>query len=275
LSGVMPQQSSEGVGIYAAMIGLICLCRLMPIGKGRRGSVWYFLVLAASVATMVLSQTRMAIGGFLLGVFLILFVSKRFRLGTMMTFVVGPLLLLSGVGSIIWAFLRRGENSQALSTLSSRLVWWAFAWQKFLERPLTGYGAYAGERFAVMAKLGMGETASLHSDYLGVLVGTSIWGLIPFVAAIIATWWFLVSYLRRRDVAGPERQLAYEATTVLALLTINSVLVPMFSWQAPLYFLVILGYAEFLRRRRLREIPASARAIRERVPELEAVPSRT
>lgn len=273
LSGVMPAQSSEGVGIYAAMIGLVCLCRLMPLERTKRASAWYFPILAASVITMVLSQTRMAIGGFLLGVFLILFISKRLRLGTVMTFVVGPLLLLSGVGSVLWAFLRRGEDYQALSTLSSRLVWWKFAWERFLERPFTGYGAYAGERFAVMAKLGMGTTASLHSDYLGVLVGSSIWGLIPFIAAIIAVWWFLVSFLRRTSGTRPERQLAYEAIAVFALLTINSVLVPMFSWQAPLYFLVILGYAEFLRRRRLRENPRPVRVIRERVPELEPVPA--
>lgn len=273
LSGVMPAQSSEGVGIYAAMIGLVCLCRLMPLERTKRGSAWYFPILMASVAMMVLSQTRMAIGGFLLGVFLILFISKRLRLGTVMTFVVGPLLLLSGVGSVLWAFLRRGEDYQALSTLSSRLVWWKFAWERFLERPFTGYGAYAGERFAVMAKLGMGTTASLHSDYLGVLVGSSIWGLIPFIAAIIAVWWFLISFLRRTSGARPERQLAYEAIAVFALLTINSVLVPMFSWQAPLYFLVILGYAEFLRRRRLRENPRHVRVIRERVPEFEPVPA--
>lgn len=273
LSGVMPNQSSEGVGIFAAMIGLICLCRLFPLGRGGRGSRWYFPILGASIVTMILSQTRMAIGGFLLGVFLILFLSRRLRVGAVMTFFVGPLLLLTGVGSVLWAFLKRGESYHALSTLSSRVVWWTFAWEKFLERPLTGFGAYAGGRFAVMAQLGMGTTSSLHSDYLGVLIGTSIWGMIPFLAALIGLWWYLISFLRRSNGAGPERQLAYEAVAVFALLTINSLLVPMFSWQAPLYFLVILGYAEFLRRRRLRESPRSVRVIKERVPDLETVPS--
>lgn len=271
LSGVMPNQSSEVVGIFAAMIGLICLCRFLPLGRGRRGSRWYVAILSACIVTMILSQTRMAIGGFLLGTFLALFLSRRLRLGAVMTFVVGPVLLLTGVGSVIWAFLKRGESYHALSTLSSRVVWWTFAWEKFLERPLTGFGAYAGGRFAVMAKLGMGTTSSLHSDYLSVLVGTSIWGLIPFLTAIIAVWWFLISFLRRSQGAGPERQLAYEAGAVFALLTINSLLVPMFSWQAPLYFLVILGYAEFLRRSRLQENPKSVRVVRDTVPELETV----
>jgi O-antigen ligase len=273
LSGVMPAQSSEGVGIFAAAIGLVCLCRLFPLVPSRRGSRWYFPLLGASIITMVLSQTRMAIGGFLLGAFLILFLSKRLRLGAVMTFLVGPLLLLTGVGSVLWAFLKRGENYQALSTLSSRLVWWKFAWDKFLERPLTGFGAYAGERFAVMAKLGLGSTSSLHSDYLGIIVGSGIWGLLPFLAALIGVWWCLISFIRSSHGTGPERQLVYEAIAVFALLTINSVFVPMFSWQAPLYFLVILGYAEFLRRSRLRENPRSVRVIRQTVPELEAVPS--
>jgi len=273
LSGVFPAQSSEGVGIFAAMIGLVCLCRLLPLARDGRGSRWYFPILGASIITMVLSQTRMAIGGFLLGTFLILLLSRRLRVGAVMTFIVGPLLLLTGVGSVLWAFLKRGENYHALSTLSSRVVWWKFAWEKLMERPLTGYGAYAGGRFAVMAKLGMGTTSSVHSDYLGILIGSSIWGLIPFLAAIIGVWWFLISFLRRTYGAGPERQLAYESVAVFALLTINSVFVPMFSWQAPLYFLVILGFAEFLRRSRLRENPRSVRVIRERVPQLETVPS--
>ncbi len=273
LSGVFPNQSAEGVGVFGAMLGLICLCRLLPLGRDRRGSVWYFPVLAASIITMILSQTRVAVGGFLLGAFLILFLSKRLRLGTVMTFIVGPVLLLTGVGSVVWAFLKRGEDYQALTTLSSRIVWWTFAWHKFLERPLTGYGAYAGERFAVMAKLGMGTTSSLHSDYLGILIGTSIWGLIPFLAALIGIWWFLIVNFRRHSGTGPERQLAYEAIAVLALLSVNSLLVPMFSWQAPLYFLVILGYAEFLRRRQLRPIPVSIHVIKDRVPQPEAVPS--
>ncbi len=275
LSGVLPLQSAEGVGIYAAMLGLICVCRLMPMKEIKRGSTWYFPILAACIITMVLSQTRMAVGGFLLGVFLILLLSKRLRLGAVMTFMVGPLLLLTGVGSIIWAFLKRGENLQALDSLSSRIVWWKFAWQKFLERPLLGFGAYAGGRFEVMAKLGMGETSSLHSDYMGVIVGTSIWGLIPLLVAIVGTWWFFTRYLRGSSGTPAERQLAYEAIAVFALLSINSLLVPMFTWQAPLYFLVILGYAEFLRRRRLRTIPVSMHVIRESTPELELVSQRT
>jgi O-antigen ligase len=273
LSGVMPAQSSEGVGIFAAAIGLICLCRLFPLVRSRQRTRWYYPFLGASIITMVLSQTRMAIGGFLLGAFLILFLSRRLRLGAVMTFVVGPLLLLTGVGSVLWAFLKRGENYQALSTLSSRLVWWKFAWDKFMERPLTGFGAYAGERFAVMAKLGLGSTSSLHSDYLGIIVGSGIWGLLPFLATLIGVWWFLITFLRRSQGTGPELQLTYEMIAVFALLTINSVFVPMFSWQAPLYFLVILGYAEFLRRSRLRETPRSVRVIRGTVPEFATVSS--
>jgi hypothetical protein len=126
-----------------------------------------------------------------------------------------------------------------------------------------------------MAKLGMGETSSLHSDYMGVIVGTSIWGLIPLLVAIVGTWWFFTRYLRGSSGTPAERQLAYEAIAVFALLSINSLLVPMFTWQAPLYFLVILGYAEFLRRRRLRTIPVSMHVIRESTPELELVSQRT
>lgn len=250
LTGVLPAQASEGVGIFAAMLGLISVARLLPLSGARRDRIWYILALLASLATMVLTQTRGAIAGFLFGLFLVLYFSRRLRLSAALTFFVGPLLLLTSAGGLVWAFLERGQSEHSLTTLSSRVTWWTFAWHKLLQRPLLGFGAYAGGRFAVLAKLGLGTTSSLHSDFLGIIVGTSIWGLIPFLGVLLGLWWFLVHYLRRSSGAGPERQLAYEAIAVLALLSVNSFLVPKLSWPASLYFLVIVGYAEFLRRRR-------------------------
>lgn len=250
LCGVLPAQASEGVGIFAAMLALICAARLMPLSGTRRDRFWYILALLGCLATMVLTQTRGAFAGFLFGLLLLLYLSRRLRLSLALTFLMGPLLLLTSAGGLVWAFLERGQSEHSLTTLSSRVTWWTFAWQKFLQRPLLGFGAYAGGRFAVMAKLGLGTTSSLHSDFLGIIVGTSIWGLIPFLSVLLALWWFLLRYLRRSSGKGPERQLAYEAIAVLALLSVNSFLVPKLSWPASLYFLVIVGYAEFLRRRR-------------------------
>ena len=270
LDGVLPAVSSNDIGTYAAILALIALCRLLPIAGKKSDRTWYILLFTASMATMVLSQTRSAIAGFFFGVFLLLYFSKRLGRSALLTFVVTPLLILSSLGGLIWSFLERGQNTQQLETLSSRVDWWSFAWQKFLERPLIGYGAYAAGRFAVLARHGLSETSTMHSDYLSIIVGTGIWGLIPFLTALLATWWFLTHYLRHSTIMSADQQLAYEAIAVLSLLTFRSIFMTMLTWHPPLDYLVVVGYAEFLRRRRLREVPVSIHIIKEGQPELVA-----
>lgn len=250
LGGVMPAMSANDVGTYAAILGLLCLARLFPISEEGFYKPWYALLLVSSLVTMVLSQTRTAMAGFVLGGFVIMVFSKRGKLGALLTFIVGPIVAVSTMGGLIWAFLARGQSEDQMANLSSRAQWWAFAWQTYLERPLTGLGAYAAGRFAVMAKMGMGGTSSMHSDYLETIVGTGIWGIIPLIAALAVTWWLLLRYIRDSSMDPQDRQLAYEGLAILALITFRSVFSDMLTWHPPLYFLAILGCVEFLRRRR-------------------------
>lgn len=256
LTGIHPALSANDVATYAAMLALVSLSRLLPLAGPKSDRLWYGLLFFASAVTMILAQTRTAMAGFLFGVFLILYFSRRVGLSAFLTFAVMPLVLLSSVGGLIWAFLERGENSQELATLSNRTVWWGDAWRTFMDRPLTGFGAYAGGRFSVLAKIGATATSTLHSDFLEIIVGTGIWGLIAFLAALLGTWWFLTRHLRHSPVLGPEEQLAYEAVVVLGLLSFRSIFMTMLTWHPPLHFLAVIGYAEFLRRRRLQEKPA-------------------
>ena len=249
LQGVMPAFSSNDVGTFAAILGVLALARLLPISEKRFNKSWYGLLLLASLATMVCSQTRTAIVGFLAGVFLILVFTRRKSMGTLLTFVVTPLVGIVTMGGLLWSYLQRGQTEDQLASLSSRADWWSFAWQTYLERPLLGFGAYAGGRFAVLAKLGLGGTSTMHSDYLEILVGTSFWGMIPFLLALGATWWLLLRYVRDSSSDTEQRQLAFEALAILALLTFRSVFMTMLTWHPPLHFLAILGYGEFLRRR--------------------------
>ena len=90
---------------------------------------------------------------------------------------------------------------------------------------------------------------SLHSDYIETMVGTGLWGLVPLLAALIGTWWLLVRFVRDRSLTSLERQLAYESIGVLGVITLHSFFNVEIVWQAPLAFLAVLGYAEFLRRK--------------------------
>jgi O-antigen ligase len=276
LEGEVPAISSNDVGTFSALIALISLARLFPSTGRRSHTSWYIVLLAGSMVTMVLAQTRSAVLGVMFGGFVILLFSKRGgRLGALLTFVVAPVVALFTMGGVIWSFLERGQSEAQIATLSSRAQWWGFAWQTYLERPLTGFGAYAGGRFAVLAKLGLGETSTMHSDYLEVLVGTSIWGMIPLVIALAATWWLILRYARH-PWNPQERQLAVEAIVILAMLTLRSVFNNMFTWHPPLPFLAILGYAEYLRRERQAAVRVAAPVLRSRVvdepdPQLELI----
>ena len=76
-------------------------------------------------------------------------------------------------------------------SMSSRLDWWSIGFNMFMQHPFTGLGAYAGSGFAVLQAVG---APPLHSDWLEVLVGTSIWGLAPFVISLVWIWMILITF---------------------------------------------------------------------------------
>jgi O-antigen ligase len=250
LAGVMPVVPANTVGDCSAIIGIVALSRLLNRGIAASDRAWYSLLLAGTLVTQVLSQTRSALAGFLLAVVLVLYYSKRLAKGAILSLFVIPLLAVPSIGALVWAFLQRGQSEQQLTSLSSRMDWWAVAWGRFLEQPLTGLGAYAAGRFAVLAKLGATKTSTMHSDYLEIIVGTGVWGLIPVLVAVVGAWWVLHRTLRHYTMGSLHHQLALEALGVLGVLTVRSVFMSILTWHPPLHFLAVLGLAELLRRQK-------------------------
>jgi O-antigen ligase len=249
LSGVIPAASSNDVATFSSILATLSLARLFPASDEERyNKLWYALLLLGSMVSLVLSQTRAALVGVMLGGFFILLFSKRGRLSALITLVVAPIVALCTMGGLIWSFMARGQTAQQMDTLSSRTEWWGLAWRTFMEQPLTGFGAYAAARFAVLAKAGFGGTGTMHSDYLEVIVGTGIWGLVPLMVALAGTWWLLLRFLRNSP-DSQERQLAHEALAILALLTLRSITNNMMTIHPALPFLAIVCLAEFMRRR--------------------------
>jgi O-antigen ligase len=168
---------------------------------------------------------------------------------------------LTPVGDMTMEYLQRDQSAAAMKSLTGRATFWQFAWEQFLQHPWTGMGAYAAGRFYIMTKLGS-SLASLHSDWIEVLVGVGLLGLIPFLLVVLGTWRFLIQGVYDRSLDPHGRQMALEAVGVMSVITVHSIFNVELIWHVPLLLLVLLGYAEMLRRRKLapaRTVPFLAR----------------
>jgi O-antigen ligase len=176
-------------------------------------------------------------------------------LSVMGTLAVTPLI----VSGWLQSYIQRGDSTERIVTLSSRLNWWQFAWDKFLQQPFIGYGAYAAGRFVVMADLQRNTTATMHSDWVEILVGTGLWGLVPAFLSILTIWWLLLRAVRDPSAEPGEKALTIELIAIMSMLTLRSFFNNTCFWHPPLVFLAVVGYAELLRRKRAHEFATELR----------------
>jgi exopolysaccharide production protein ExoQ len=249
LQGLYPDVACNDIGQHGAVLGAVALARLLPCTRKRKNLVWYLALFGFGCVTMLFAQCRSAIMGFALAVFCIFLFSRRVLQGAIIVITGAITFVVSGMGTVLVEYMKRGQSTPQLTSLTQRLSWWAVAWEKFTDKPLTGLGAWAAGRFGVLARLGYKMTASMHSDWVEIIVGTGFWGIIPVLVVIVWTWWVLVRFIRNKNADGLDADLCLEAIGVLSVLTIRMFFMTELSWHAPLSFFVPIGYAEYLRRR--------------------------
>jgi O-antigen ligase len=248
LEGVFPIVPYNAVGETGALLALVAFCRLLTVSERKKDRSWYSVLFIFGLVSLFFSQTRNTIGGLLLGMMVVLFFMRRWLTAGLLTLGGALAMLFTSLGPAVWTYLQRDQSERELTSLTGRMEWWAFAWQQFLQHPFTGLGAYAGGKFAVLAKLRLNNGA-IHSDLMEIIVGTGIWGVLPVMMALVGTWWFLIRAVRNPLFSSREQQFAIEALGVMGLLTLHSFFNVELIWHAPLLFFVVLGYAEMLRRR--------------------------
>jgi len=252
LNCLYPGYGTNSVGTFGAIIAAIAICRLLPASKRQFDRAWYLVLLITGVVTMIFSQTRSAMAGFVLGVVLMLLFTRRIRLAVGLGVAGATVGALTGAGKWFVQFLQRGQSQAEIMSLSSRTIWWSVAWNAVKHHPFTGLGAFAAGQFAIFPKMGLKEVTPLHSDYVEALVGSGIWGPLFMVLALLWTWWILIRFLQRFPSLSLERQLAVEAIAVLSVLTVRSAFMNLIVFHPAFHYFAILGYAEFLRRRYFR-----------------------
>jgi O-antigen ligase len=251
LTGIFPVAAANGLGTMAAVLTLVAITRLLiPAEESLRS--WYLALATFGVITMIMTDARSAIIGFMLGVIILLFFTRHLVAGMLLGLTGAAVTAFSGIGSVIWTYLLRGQHEQEFEGLSGRVEWWQFAWQKFLERPFTGWGGFAGGRFFILPQItqpGQATVPDLHSNIIEPLVDTGVFGLLFILLALVGAWWYLYRGYRSAKLNSSEARLAVECMAILALLTLRCTVSSTLTNHPAMPFLAVLGYAEYVRRR--------------------------
>lgn len=252
IEGVVPVVSRNGVGGLSALLSVVAIARIATGTANRR---LYLCLLGFSAAALIISQTRSALLPVVLAVPFVLVATRRTRWLVPFGIVAIAMIAMGGLRDPIGGYvLRESEFEAQNATLSGRLFYWTYAWEQFEERPLTGYGAFAGGRFLVGQEFN-DTLSSAHGTFPEVMIGTSLWGVLPILALLAAVWIFLLRRVwtaaRRGGGIGLDQALAIEATAALIVVTVRSFFTVELIWHPSLTFLAIVGYAEFVRRRAL------------------------
>ncbi len=241
IKGYFPKMETNGVGHVSALVGLVSFVRLMLYNVDRK---FYFVVFLVSTVTLIFSQSRSPLTGFLLGIVLILFISKKIK-GFVFLILILVITIISNFWDIFIEFFMRGQTKELFMSLSGRIAGWKAAFSLFKENPILGYGAYAAGRFFVGLKFKL-ACSSLLSDWIETLIGTGLLGFTFLFISFLVVWLTLLkTSIRNKNLF--YQQLCLESLGILTLLTVRSFFSVPFIWHPANAWLLIVGFTQFLK----------------------------
>jgi O-antigen ligase len=261
IEGVYPLISRNSVGALGALVAVVSMARLAT-GAGSKRLYWGVLLIGVTV--VIVSQTRSAIAPLALATPIVLLASRRVGFALALPVLMVAALLMTNLGGTFDRYWQRNETSGQIHLLNGRLTFWEYSWDLAEERPLTGYGAYAGGRFEVASAVGHDTLSSTHGTYTEVLVGTGFPGLVLVLLMVLGCWFYIgrAAVVGKRDTEEDRATwaLSVEALGVLTLLTGHSIFDVDLIWHPSIAFLALFAYAEYLRRNGLHTPRARAAA---------------
>jgi len=253
LEGVFPSIPVNGVGHISSILMLVALVRMLT----RRGnSSMYAMAFLLSFPMLFISQTRSAIlGAVVAGTFAVLGSRRYWQSGLLALLALIALLNMpTTISEEALDYMARGQNDAQIANLSGRADYWTLAFDYLEERPLTGYGAYAGGRFLV-GHVFDENLGSTHSTYVDVLldtgyVGSALFALV-LLAPLVALLRQLVQCMRHEKDYSLLWSMTLEALTVLVFLIIRAYFSAGGLARFPaIEFLAIYSFAAYIRRNR-------------------------
>lgn len=153
LVGVFPALESVVLGMLAALAVVTCFS---PVPWHRVPLALRLGLGAVSTAVLLLTRTRSALVLVVLAGLLLLCLQNRARLAAAAAAslaVVATVVSLTPLGQVLWQTFLRGASTAELLTFSGRFPLWSDALQVAADRPLIGFGYFAGHRLGRYAEL--------------------------------------------------------------------------------------------------------------------------
>jgi hypothetical protein len=254
LEGVLPSVDANIIGEICAILALVALHRLLDDPEAKHSRGWYAGLLSASLVTLIFSQTRAAMAAFVLGLVVLLLLTRRYALTAAMVaffaLCTATILTLTNFGRMLTDFLLRGQSAQSAEGLTGRMYVWQVSFDDFLRRPWTGYGGFAGSRFVVIPGIAVQQVqaSSALSTYVDSLLDLGVWGPVLVAVILAVTTWFLFRATRNTHLAASDRLLAIEMLVVLSVIVVRSFVTTEVITHASLAFLAVIGFVGVARR---------------------------
>jgi O-antigen ligase len=258
LEGVMPSVDANTIGEICAILALVSLHRILDDPEAKSSRAWYGGLLSASLVTLIFSQTRAAIVAFVVGLIVLLLVTRRFVLTGILAALstMGAMIVLTftNFGGTLADFLNRGQTTQSVRGLSGRVDVWQASFEAFARRPWIGYGGFAGSRFVILPYIpSQAAASSALSTYFDSLLDLGVWGPLIIMVALVSAGWFLFQTTRNRHIDPLDRPLAVEMLVVLAVIIVRSFVTANIVGHPALQFLTVIGFIEVVRRHQVAE----------------------
>jgi len=251
LLGLVPVVSSNDLAEISAILGLVSLCRIFVDEDSQKWKKRYWYVFGVACITLVFTQTRGAFLAFLVGLVALLILARKYLLvavGGVTSFViVVPLLVLTKLGDQVQNFFLRGQTAEGATGMSGRMETWQTSLEKVAQHPLTGYGGF-GAKFVILSKSSVGSDTL--SSYIDSLLNIGVLGFLLLVVVVFLVGRSLFRSVRDSRLSQAENYLALEMFIVFIVVSIRSVESSNLITHPMIGFLTLLGFAEFLRRRR-------------------------
>jgi O-antigen ligase len=249
LVGLVPVVACNELSEISAVLALVALSRLFVDPEAQNSRSRYRVLFGIALITLVITQTRGAFASFLIGLVVLLILTRRYRLaavaGISSALVAMALLLFTNFGATATSFLLRGQSVDQASGISGRGEIWQQALTSILESPWIGYGGFAGSRFVVFTKNSLGSS-SLNS-YIDGALNIGIGGALILLFVAVWVGRSLFRSIDRSELWRPESCLALEMFLALIIILVGSLESGNLVTHPPLSFLIVLGAAEVLR----------------------------